>query len=90
MFEKLIPAVACAPRDQPPCCASAASLNESTIREIITGRYLTFLVGHSSKRAQAKRRTHTTLPLIVIMKSADVNGGILGISEDPPGWKELD
>ena len=40
MLGWLVPIILDAPRVQPFCCESAAFLNESIIREIITGRYL--------------------------------------------------
>ena len=44
-----VPLIVGSARDQPFCCESAAFLNESMIREIITGRYLQLAVNRSNK-----------------------------------------
>jgi hypothetical protein len=48
---------------------SAALLNESIIRETITGRYLKMTVSYSNKRSLAECRAYTTRPLVVVTKT---------------------
>ena len=70
MVRKLTPlADARSARDQSPWGESAAFLIESIIRETITGRYLRPVVGRLNKYI-SKRKTHTTIPLIVVKGSA--------------------
>ena len=57
------------PRDQSFRSGSAAFLNESIIREIITGKYLNKVVSRSNERCNLNAGAYTTLPLIAVKKT---------------------
>ena len=57
------------PRDQSFRSGSAAFLNESIIREIITGKYLNKVVSRSNERCNLNAGAYTTLPLIAAKKN---------------------
>lgn len=56
-------------RDQPYFRRCTVFLNEITIREVITGRYLEPTACRINKRPKPRRETYTTTPLIMMKKA---------------------
>ena len=47
----------------------AAFLNDSNVRETITGRYLSLRISHLGERGYVEGMTYTIRPLIVVKRS---------------------